>query len=816
MDINRLSSLKIEMSAGGELSNRSLSSQQESTARVAQKMLSSPTGSTWQAVRLAKNSPRSQASTYVSIGRPSLASATISRKSIPSVPLELHEAQEKSQTALSSLPTMTSHFIKARNEEIALEAKKEAILEDRTRQGLVTYSEQFTKAGFQALEAAYRALDGKIPDEAKGALDESFANAQLNFGRLEKTLSHRQAFNLLPDEVLQHLSEESPEGDAARAQLETAMRQPVIGGKENAEMLEKAAAEAELLDVECQSLIFAFLEKAVSNLSESGQADLRPFIDGLKKEVPNYMGNARANQLHAQAEWHEKASFTMNIKASDQSDVSFSSTYQANGQPYSSALPRNRLKEETCPANFFATELEGASKEVLFSSSRSATPTEFGLDNPEQRAQSTQQNVKIILDRQLQKAVQESFDKGEPIGETFVLKTQMLLLMTPDIARDMGSKLMPKRVNRADNERLLSEETIAANKHWNGQTDRVKVTIMVDGKAVEMEIQVTYQTSTFNIPCNRTQEKLSGSILKQAVAHSATDRSNQEALQAMAEQKESRMQSLRAETDRYASLPGSASLISEFKSLMSKKEEARKALSQAGNETQEKKALAEWQLLSKEVKALLDKNSGLPKELLSALKTQHLIEDAFADVKEMIDKKVYNNLKIVDKSRYALGARILFLGNLLETSQHFTCRSGKDRTGLQDSEGKLLAAEVAAEGRFLSFHESKYMDSHDINRILVTTQSGNDVHNTKANVGMRWYNIKGARLNSDRYGLQEVYSQLLSASKVFKRPKVGKTPLLGDNSPMTVNRQRREEARLASLAASIQSGRSQMRRQQSL
>jgi phosphatidylinositol-4,5-bisphosphate 4-phosphatase len=47
-----------------------------------------------------------------------------------------------------------------------------------------------------------------------------------------------------------------------------------------------------------------------------------------------------------------------------------------------------------------------------------------------------------------------------------------------------------------------------------------------------------------------------------------------------------------------------------------------------------------------------------------------------------------------DTSSYEMSSQILNLGNLIGSNAHFNCKSGKDRTGLQDSEAKFMAQEL--------------------------------------------------------------------------------------------------------------------------
>src|SRR5690606_21401428 len=123
---------------------------------------------------------------------------------------------------------------------------------------------------------------------------------------------------------------------------------------------------------------------------------------------------------------------------------------------------------------------------------RSAIPVEFGLDDPQERADATRANVKQVLDHHTaaliskidaerkkvgandSKGVVDDMEVGDDNFGTgsdaevgaedtpIVLQYHHLMLLAPDKVRAIGSA-DPALVYRADNERLLVNESYQAN-----------------------------------------------------------------------------------------------------------------------------------------------------------------------------------------------------------------------------------------------------------------------------------------------------------------------------------------------------------------
>lgn len=669
---------------------------------------------------------------------------------------------------------------------------------ERSRTGAVIFGSQLCQAGMQVLDLT-RAKVGEARDVFQHGdlgrknydadVQESYESSFDQLKNLQAGLKYQSAFNGLSQERANELRHTIETGSAnekieARAELNKALRQPVLSSDDE-EYFQKARGQLKKIEQESLMLAERIVNDAIGQvqtdegLLPSEKKALLIELETISKSVRGYLGDVRAEMLHAQKEWDQDkpTKFPVTIQDRAGGNYSVQSSFQAAGPAYGSQLARNRTPEETVAANFFETGLEVPGGRRVFEATRGATAVEFGLENKKERVATTRANVKKVLDFHTAKAAAKlpsGSVKGGSKEKPLVLKYQHLMLFTPDRLRPLAAKLPGDLCPLCNNEKLLAEETAAANEHWNKQTAKgpIQVEVTIDGQT--KKIWVRYDIRTVNIPTCRFHEKMAVSPLRRwAVRHPKTDKMNHQALKKMTQDKKEVTGELIAQL-------GNASEVDKkyFKpitELMVKKSDLRR---QIGAYKVKKKQVPpelmdKWLVDANTFAAKMKQIEALPlsderRAYFETLQRLDQIEDTFADVNELIRNEAYMDPQVTNHNRYAIGARILILGNLLDISEHFGCRSAKDRTGLQDSEIKRQTAEAFANGRVLAYFEK----TNTANMTAMDTNSGNAEFNPKANFGVAWWNLKDSRLEDpDR---QKEYDAVQSGNALYIRPIMGR------------------------------------------
>lgn len=711
---------------------------------------------------------------------------------------------------------LTSREVEARRtsfDRLREQAKEEEILEepmpDRSRNDLVVYGNQFLTSTTSAVDLLYGEIVAKIRDETgvnslpqekreeiqPGSLEERvetlYNNALSELANLEAGLKYRPALNGLSEEVISALHSNDEElATGAEVELNRSLRQPIESTERD--FLERAKRDISEIQASCNCICEQFIDQARAEMIDAAivSVSVNQDIEKLKASIPTYIRAARTEMINARAEWDRERPglFPVSVTARNGEQIGVVSAFRAAGKPYSSALSRDRLAEESCVANFFESYLQ-SSEEQVACATRSAVLVEFGLDLASERQRTTRENVKQVLDYHTREMVKDR--EGERIGseqEPIILNYQQLLLLTPDFARNLLAK-NSSFVGRADNERLLVEESFEANQFWNNRTQEVEITV---GEEVK-RVWVKYEIQTFNVPCNRFHEaSLKNPIKRRNVSHPLTDQMNRAGLEQLTKNKIAVCAQIEREMKTLQStlIKAEIEAIEDLEVAFDTKQEKRKKISSAILRQRNVASLfpKKWlnqASLVKEWAATADQAARLcrdfqpstegAKKYLELLEKRERIIDLHADVHELISTRAYMDPDIQDGNRYALGSRILYLGQMLSQACHFGCRSGKDRTGIQDDDYKLLVAESIAEGRVFSYLEAEGIDSHQENRTAFHDQSGNAEFNPRANLGgLAWWNVGGARITPKNPKLaaqrSKQYDAKQSATSVFSRP----------------------------------------------
>ncbi|MDF2549809.1 MAG: hypothetical protein K0S07_876 [Chlamydiales bacterium] len=611
---------------------------------------------------------------------------------------------------------------------------------------------------FTALEVVEKTLiDQGVPAEAVRAISEPVKqNMETQMNGLEQRLLQKKPAGLDP-------------------------RSPLDGAPGHGKFIKGTKTEIKETQKQLQRELYQLSKEALRQQSPS----LKKILPLIQHDIPILLYRLQIQQLKELPVEEAAFNFTVQGKDDDLKATSFFKPIHA----YSSALPRNRHSSETAPANFHWTEMRAGKEEqgTNWKSSRSATPVEFGIANKEERKKSTEANLRQILAvhaREKYAKLAGNSPLGSDPDHPITVPVQLLQLMTVDLPRHVLSTASNGMLMKlSEDERVLYAETSAAAEAIK---DKLIEVPLEDGS----KIFVKYDLLNFNVPSNRYQDSLTNHPLLKPLATSALmERNNQKALQELKAKMKVRCSEIQTDfVAKYNQLadPLEKAALDQLRRDVGEKRLARKELSNQSTSLQSWQSLADE--LAMNMRLGLSKGqitlsgqeihlSDEGKELLKNLWQQDLIEDCYLEVEEMFNQKVYENLALAGQSRFALGSRLLYLGHLLEFGQNFNCRSGKDRTGLQDAEVKLFMAECSLAGRIISFHEAEGRENHQKNRVEAHHQTGNHSYNPKANVGFDYWNVKGSKLMVEDAELQKAYPKLSGAVSLLTRPRLKKGAL---------------------------------------
>ncbi|MDP1834834.1 MAG: hypothetical protein Q8K75_02800 [Chlamydiales bacterium] len=666
---------------------------------------------------------------------------------------------------------------------------------DRTRNDIVQYAQQLSTAGASGLDRTaadvMQAVEG-LPDDAKMAVFREYAQGLQDIENKMSSLDQIPQFSGVSQDVIDALKSDNPDvALGAKAVLSNALRQPVSSDQK--QFLGEAKHELQNLEKEYEGLCKNVVARARSEAADANL--LTPELDSKLTKIEGsalaFIGNARVEMIHAREEWNTNVVTSFDVEVTNRAGdpMVIGSTFRAAGPPYSSILPRNRVAEDTVVPNFFETSIKVPGLEKAPTATRSAIPVEFGLDDPQERAEATQANVKQILDHHTAALISKMDTEEMEVGSEdapIVLKYQHLMLLTADKVRDIASA-DPSLVYRADNERLLVNESYQANQFWNDSTKDKPQLVSVVVNGVPRKVWIKYDIRTFNVPSNKYQESsISNAVKRMNVQHKLTDQMNQNSLSQLKGDIDEMKPKLQAQMDAMVLPAGDKEKLQSLTQMIAVKRKLRDQISDSvlNDKPIKPELLAEWtataDTVTKKSQTMYEQLSEDGKKYLDGLNQMESITDVYTDLNELISKRGYMDVAMQDGNRYSIGSRILLLSSLLDQASHFGCRSGKDRTGIQDDDFKLLMAETAAEGRVPSYLEIEKWKAHQENRTQMHDQSGNAEFNPRANLGgFAWWNVGGARLTPKEASLAEErtmqYDSKQSANAIFWRPKITKT-----------------------------------------
>lgn len=665
------------------------------------------------------------------------------------------------------------------------ELRDEDFPQGNSRYDFVRFGNSITEAGGAALTGvmidAMNVLNEhpQLSERMGTTVDSLYRASMGEINELQRTLPINPNICGLDPDTLSHLQDAHLEQKAVAEQsLHEALSSKITGSPNDAKAIRTAKHELQGAERFCERASLAFLEElkeAVQNdpnLSPSEKEAIVKELTQIGKEVRVRVGRAREDILHNQAEWTTpNQEYRFDTLARDGSHIQGASLFTPAGPAKSSSCARNQPTDQAIVPNFFRTMLRLPGRENALCATRSAISVEFGVNDPAERMATTIENEKKILEVHAKDALERNAGAGMSADKPLELDYQHVMLLTPDMSRhilhSMG-QFSPKSVFRADDERLLVEENIRANEHLNGQV---------------MEVQIGGQTryvkfniSTFNIPSNRLHQKLTysakgaGRLLRR---HKMTDNANLVAFESMTEKYN---KVVNDKTNEVVDLVHSAppEIGNGLIRLQRDKRRIRQQMTDQyilKGKPVPAELLHEYSLhadgLANLIKGLSQDDST--RGLAQAFQEYEELRDLHADLNEMIQTKAYNHAEVLDGNRYAIGSRIIALGQRLEIATHFGCRSGKDRTGLQDEDVKQLEAEIVAEGRVPSYLEAEKWDSHIENQHKMLKTSGNGIFNTIANIGIQAWGIGGGRRQGTRI-VEQDYFDVIGTAGVYFRP----------------------------------------------
>jgi len=121
-------------------------------------------------------------------------------------------------------------------------------------------------------------------------------------------------------------------------------------------------------------------------------------------------------------------------------------------------------------------------------------------------------------------------------------------------------------------------------------------------------------------------------------------------------------------------------------------------------------AFANWQTARNQLSCILRSELQVhqSKDMLNYLEIIRYEDNLIAlhdEVSDLLAFQAFRDLKFMRKTMYCLSSKIMALSIYLDENPHTGCRSGKDRTALQDMEISTVFALEALKGRILNYRE---------------------------------------------------------------------------------------------------------------
>lgn len=139
----------------------------------------------------------------------------------------------------------------------------------------------------------------------------------------------------------------------------------------------------------------------------------------------------------------------------------------------------------------------------------------------------------------------------------------------------------------------------------------------------------------------------------------------------------------------------------------------------------------------------IEKPSDLLLQYLNRVAYQQDLLDLLQEAEDQLEFQAYRETAYMKESMYSLSSTLSLLGIRLEENPHFCCRSGKDRTSLQDIEVRTKWHLRNVRGRFLNYREIAKDPLTEATRQAELLQSGMIDELAYKNVGSYGLNFSG-------------------------------------------------------------------------
>lgn len=496
------------------------------------------------------------------------------------------------------------------------------------------------------------------------------------------------------------------------------------------------------------------------------------FCLDVMKNASNIEGVERFKLIHKDPLWDPNTPTTRRMAFTSSSTgetIVGTNTMQSLGPAFTSQAPRNRNASQAVVPNFFRTTFELTSpnkpekKKNTLEFTRSAIAVEFDQPDPIERTKANRNLLKQTIDagvtHWLEKLSTHSdedkrhllSEKGS-IDNPIVFKRTTVNFLTPDVVRLWSTRhpIFRKIVSkidhalsgaRADDERSLAFQSMAAHKDLNGQVVAYKY-FDVD-KNEEKTVYVKYDLRYFNVPSNKQHERLPEVFTDSPELTHANNMSWMKMERDVNDKMERMDKKLATKLDALNLPEGTTKrFVQDINKSMADCIKTRSVLMhnaiQKGDFSD--KAFKEWQKKAENfvdfVKTLQNNlDQGDPvNEYLDMVLEKMKLSDLYMDTKELYESGLGKDLSKMDNNRFALSSRLVLLADKI-SDKYIGCRSGKDRTILADSEMKLLHTEIELKGRVPSYREQEQMEDVMDHREIILEQSGNVFDAVRANLG---------------------------------------------------------------------------------
>ena len=684
-----------------------------------------------------------------------------------------------------------------------IEAEPIALAQDRTertRTDLVTYAAQFISSSLTAGEELFSKLPYLLVQSplAKEEIQKRCQSAKEQFilrissllqslptnARLLGIDEHQiEQYSALTQQLKQFknapIQDRESQDQCRRAlnnlseQISRHLSSPLIYSQKLKKELLVAKAEIISLSMRAKSL---FQETLSSLLSDEQLLPVKQKEKTalLRREVDLFsieMNRERSRILKAAKEWYERSDFSYQImdRRNEGSLCQFTSSFESMGPSYPSQLPRNRTQEEVTAINYFKSSFSDRADSPLhldMEGTRSGTISESNQTQKKSRIACLRHTLEQIGQTHADLALQKMHRTpdfhlvGEGTKEKpYILPLTLVTLLTSDVL--IHIKTLLHKVPQADDGRLHLNELCSLMEELADHH------LKVQSGTHHFLIDFRY----FNLPSKTDYDERRKSKGGRLISnHSKSEQLVQKNTRTL-------LREANAILARPIQLPERCDKI---QAKIQAKTALREEMSACIFETKSlppQELIDRWKELSDDLVATIDRTLVGEEELRSVCLRTSLIYDLSSDIRELALSNIYKDIDKMEQNRFGFGARLLMLSSLLSHGVHFSCNSGKDRTGLLDDEWKLLLGETSVGERLPAWFEQLHFRHHRLNRKNVLEQAGNALFNPKANIGnVAWLNLRGNKVElpegkteeerqEDR-ALHETYNRIEAASMI--------------------------------------------------